>query len=305
LVLAITGAIPMKYKYNIALSFAGEDREYVEKVAVALRSNNVSVFYDKFEIADLWGKNLYDHLHKVYGLKSQYTVIFISEYYATKNWTNFEREVAQERAFKENREYVLPVRFDQTLIPGISDTTAYIDGETTTALKLSKIILKKLGRKWNDNEIYLDSSSFSLQEKTSFSELLVIISMMEESLHLLESTEEEYGLEDYEAFYRVFIPDFAIINKYRTHILNSIPESLSGPRDEMGDGIEPIGDVYDPVLTHRVFKYLSFWYDNIYHTIYGSYYTMNSLNPIKKHIAEMKRLIPSVRNYIYGVIGNN
>ena len=36
-------------KYHIALSFAGEDRDYVEEVANDLRDHGVDVFYDKFE----------------------------------------------------------------------------------------------------------------------------------------------------------------------------------------------------------------------------------------------------------------
>lgn len=47
----------MDYKYDIALSFAGEDREYVEKVATLLKENGIKVFYDKFEQVDLWGKD--------------------------------------------------------------------------------------------------------------------------------------------------------------------------------------------------------------------------------------------------------
>ena len=39
----------MEYKYDIALSFANEDREYVEKVAAILKENEVSVFYDMGE----------------------------------------------------------------------------------------------------------------------------------------------------------------------------------------------------------------------------------------------------------------
>jgi len=49
-------------KYHVALSFAGEDRAYVERVATQLVSEGVTVFYDKFEEATLWGKNLYSHL---------------------------------------------------------------------------------------------------------------------------------------------------------------------------------------------------------------------------------------------------
>ena len=43
--------------YDIAVSFAGEDRDYVEQIANAIRLKGMSVFYDKYEEADLWGKD--------------------------------------------------------------------------------------------------------------------------------------------------------------------------------------------------------------------------------------------------------
>ncbi len=39
--------------YDIALSFAGEDREHTEAVALALKSHGIHVFYDKDEKAVL------------------------------------------------------------------------------------------------------------------------------------------------------------------------------------------------------------------------------------------------------------
>jgi hypothetical protein len=41
--------------YDVALSFVGEDRAYVEVVSRALTTAGVSVFYDKLEEANLWG----------------------------------------------------------------------------------------------------------------------------------------------------------------------------------------------------------------------------------------------------------
>lgn len=35
-------------KFDIALSFAGEDRPYVQEVANILRNRGISVFYDVF-----------------------------------------------------------------------------------------------------------------------------------------------------------------------------------------------------------------------------------------------------------------
>ena len=48
--------------YDVALSFAGEDRKYVEEVASFLKKNKIAVFYDYFEEENLWGKNLISYL---------------------------------------------------------------------------------------------------------------------------------------------------------------------------------------------------------------------------------------------------
>ncbi len=132
-------------KYHVALSFAGEDRDYVEKVASQLKSDGVRVFYDKFEEATLWGKNLYTHLSDVYENKALFTVMFISEHYKNKVWTNHERESAQARAFESNREYILPAFFDESVkIPGVLKTTGRISLAKRSPENLASLIIKKL-----------------------------------------------------------------------------------------------------------------------------------------------------------------
>lgn len=131
-------------KFDIALSFAGEDRKYVDQIAVLLRQRGISVFYDLFETANLWGKNLYDYLSDIYTNQAKYTIIFISDSYNKKLWTNHERQAMQARAFQESQEYILPVKFDDTEIPGILPTTAYLDLRNITPEELVSIIEKKL-----------------------------------------------------------------------------------------------------------------------------------------------------------------
>lgn len=133
------------WEYDVALSFAGEQRAYVKAVAGHLKDAGVRVFYDEYETANLWGKNLYDHLDEVYGQLSRYCVLFASEAYERKVWTDHERQSAQARAIKEKGEYILPVRFDDTAIPGLRDTIAYQDANTLTPLQLARLIVKKLG----------------------------------------------------------------------------------------------------------------------------------------------------------------
>ena len=82
-------------EYDVCLSFAGEDRPYVDRVAAKLRDLGVRVFYDGYEEAELWGKNLYQHLGDVYRKRARFCVIFASEAYARKLWTKHELEQAQ------------------------------------------------------------------------------------------------------------------------------------------------------------------------------------------------------------------
>jgi len=133
-----------RYDFDIAVSFAGEDREIVQQYCDILSSNRLEVFYDKYEQIGLWGANLYDKLDEVYRTKALFCVIFISKYYATKVWTNHERKSAQARALQENREYVLPVRLDDTEIPGIPSTIGYIDLREISVEKLAEMTIQKV-----------------------------------------------------------------------------------------------------------------------------------------------------------------
>ena len=131
-------------EFDIALSFAGENRSYVDQVANLLRDAGIKVFYDLFEEANLWGKNLYDYLTEIYKDKALFTIMFISEHYGRKLWTNHERQAMQARAFQENQEYILPARFDNTEIPGILSTIGYISLNNRDPSSFVEVILKKL-----------------------------------------------------------------------------------------------------------------------------------------------------------------
>ncbi|HWA09681.1 MAG TPA: TIR domain-containing protein [Opitutaceae bacterium] len=133
--------------YDVVLSFAGEDRAYVKQVAAALDAKGVRVFYDGFEEAALWGKDLAEHLDAVYRRGGTFCVVFISAAYREKMWTRHERRSALVRALADDAEYILPARFDDTEIEGIRPTLGHVTLTDKTPADLAKIILKKLGRK--------------------------------------------------------------------------------------------------------------------------------------------------------------
>ena len=109
-----------------------------------MKDRPIGVSYDSHELAYLWGKDLYQHFQSVYSDKAQYCVVFLSQAYAQKLWTRQEFKQAQARAFRENMEYILPVRVDDTEIPGIYETIGYIDLSSTPVEEIADLLVEKL-----------------------------------------------------------------------------------------------------------------------------------------------------------------
>src|SRR4051812_11380806 len=95
-------------EYDVAFSFAGEDRKYVEEAASEALHLGVHVFYDRYEQSELWGANLFTRLDEVYRRQARYCVVFISSHYKRKLWASHELRSAQARALEQGMEYILP-----------------------------------------------------------------------------------------------------------------------------------------------------------------------------------------------------
>ena len=133
-----------KTSFDVAISFAGTEREYAEKLATILRENGFSVFYDEFFPEYLWGKNLVDTFDEIFRKRAQHCVIFISKEYKERIWTNHERQSAQARALQEKgKDYILPIRIDETELDGMPPTIGYIPIKKGIQ-KIGEILMKKL-----------------------------------------------------------------------------------------------------------------------------------------------------------------
>lgn len=116
--------------YDVALSFAGEHRRYVGKVADGLRAKGFAVFYDEFERVNLIGQELIAYLQQVYSHRSATVAAFISQEWVTKPWTGHERQTALAHALLHSTgdlPFLLPLRFDDTPVPGLHSTVGYED----------------------------------------------------------------------------------------------------------------------------------------------------------------------------------
>jgi hypothetical protein len=142
----LTDGSSQTFEFDVALSFAGEDRAYVHDIAGRLRAHDVEVFYDEYAVVETWGADLYELLDEVYRKKARFVIAFISANYVSKPWPKHERRSALARALVELQPYFLPVRLDDSELPGLRPTVGYVDARSTTPDQLVQLILQKLGR---------------------------------------------------------------------------------------------------------------------------------------------------------------
>ena len=134
-----------KYKYDVALSFAGSERELAEQLAGMLKDRGIAVFYDGFYPEHLWGKDLAVEFDKIYRKESRYCVIFVSSEYATRMWTIHERRSALARLLEERgKEYILPIKVTDAELDGLAPSIGYLDITTYPVPQIAEILLKKL-----------------------------------------------------------------------------------------------------------------------------------------------------------------
>ena len=129
---------------DVALSYASEQENYVERVARELIQSGVNTFFAPFEKTELWGEDLVPYLERVFRDLATLCVMFISKEYVSKAWPIHERRSALARQLEDQSVYILPVRFDDAPVPGLSTTIQYLRAKDYTEGQLAEAIRKKL-----------------------------------------------------------------------------------------------------------------------------------------------------------------
>lgn len=135
-----------QFKYDLAISFAGEQRQIAEALAKKLDAAGYAVFYDRFEAAELWGRELTSALGRAYAEDARYCLILASNEYVAKAWTNLERQNALGRFIQSRGDYVLCVKIHPVVLPGLPSVIAYVDYDGNGTDGIYKLLLQKLGR---------------------------------------------------------------------------------------------------------------------------------------------------------------
>jgi hypothetical protein len=134
------------FEYDVALSFAGDDRVVAEEIRDLLISRNIHVFLDDYQAGDTKRpeQQLMDHLVNLYARKARYCVLLISRRYPLKSWTEAERTAMRELALRDPDEYILPIQLDDSKIPGITEAKGYTDLRQDPIEKIANLLEQKL-----------------------------------------------------------------------------------------------------------------------------------------------------------------
>ena len=133
------------HTFDIALSFPGEVRPYVESVAQILFSKmgKTRVFYDNAYKGQLARPNLDTALQALYS-RARLIVAFLSADYASKKWCHIEFRAIREIINARDDDRVMFVRHDSATVQGVFSADGYIDAETHDPAELAEMILERV-----------------------------------------------------------------------------------------------------------------------------------------------------------------
>lgn len=114
----------LRYPYDVALSFAGEDRAFAEALFNHLSDEELAVFYDLAEQHRILAQDVEDYLRPIYESEARIVVAVLGEKYGIKRWTIFESDVFRPRI---DAGEVIPV-WSTKVPPSAFDATRRIGG---------------------------------------------------------------------------------------------------------------------------------------------------------------------------------
>lgn len=106
------------FEYDLALSFAGEDRGYAKRLCDHLEEYGLAVFYDEAEKARILADDVEAILGPIYQKECRYVVAVMGEQYGVKRWTLFEASHYSDRIEKGE---VIPIWSTKVLPQGAFD----------------------------------------------------------------------------------------------------------------------------------------------------------------------------------------
>ena len=135
--------------YDVAVSFAGAQRDEVEPLVRACQQLGVKVFYDKDKTVEFWGEHFHYGMRDIYGgAHARYFMPFLSKEYLASPYPMDEFHAGALHALEiMGGNYILPIMVGDVQVPSrlLSPSIGYLMLENYTTDELAAIIAKKVG----------------------------------------------------------------------------------------------------------------------------------------------------------------
>jgi hypothetical protein len=137
---------PDQINFDVAFSFPGESRSYVEAVLKELKRlmPHSPIFYDFDYQAFLARPGLDIYLGNIYRNKSKLLVVFLSADYQRKQWCGLEWRVIREAIFNREHDRVMLIKTDNGEVEGVLSTDGYIDANKHTPQQIAYFIYQRV-----------------------------------------------------------------------------------------------------------------------------------------------------------------
>lgn len=141
-------------RFSVAVSFPGEHRNFVKKVArgLAAKWGRERVFYDRDYEAELARPDLDTYLQEIYHDQAELVVVFLSADYERKEWCGLEWRAVRDLLKRRRTAEIMPVRFDDTHIPGLFSIDGYLDVRDRDPEDVAELISQRLELNRKANE---------------------------------------------------------------------------------------------------------------------------------------------------------
>jgi len=132
------------FRFDFAISYAGEEEGIAKDLFQLLRDKGAKVFFAKNEKVYLLGKGLTSELDYIFGPYTKFAIPIISKYYVQKYWPKYEFKMSKIEQKKRGFEFILPICLDDVTLEGLEGDTVYIDLRREGFLDTAEIMMKKL-----------------------------------------------------------------------------------------------------------------------------------------------------------------
>jgi hypothetical protein len=132
---------------DVAISYARPNEDAARKVRDAVDTAGYTSFFDRDYQVEMWGADLAIYFQEVFARRARFCVIFLSDAYLERNWTNLEAKNAISKFVNERGQTsILPIQVEKERLelPGLPALIGDVSLEEQGVDKICAMVVEKL-----------------------------------------------------------------------------------------------------------------------------------------------------------------